>query len=808
MGMNLRNRKIPEAPAPTGQKKNTTTGRKPAGRKPTGVTKSQASTAAANKKTEKPPSARQLAQQAKKAKAAEKKEKAAAKKEAEAQREKDAATKAKGKGKATDRNGSTDSTLTDISEVLARQEKEAEAPRKKDAATKAKGKGKAPERNGSTDSTLTDISVVLARQEAAENANKDKEIIPFYLKPYLKVHTPNPPNPEDGPSTQPAAVEIPAMKKWGGYALPPFGKPFWQQNREDGQLELLLPMLVTPEQKEVMDLRGGGGGIWGRIMDAMERIEKDARKDGAADEGGSGRPDDDQNGGGGEGGGGTAGGREPQDDEEEDGGGEGGDETTRGNDPQEDKEDDGGGEPPADEQPGFDLDLGLSDGEFEDSDEEDQETVDEEDSSSSEQPPWSTDYNFSDPGRRANPPPPDIRSKDYDVKKLGPEFYGLEEESDMEDDAFLRSDPGLPGYEHGWRGIKMLGTGAEGRAGLFQKENSDGKTNSICIKQKNNYRKDHKLRKPTEVTVLEDLRDRPENGSVRLLGYRRYPKIMAHRLYMEFCEHGNLYHLIHRYRRRKQYLPEEFIWDVFLRLVNATKAMNSGPSKRKHAYLTTYVHRDIKPENIFLAAPQGYNDGGQPIRQRNWEQKFSPEELREWGFFTHEPGQFDDFTHYYSTKTWPQLGTPTNIWGVGACMYELIVLNTASLDLTKAAYEDGALGKLQTLRTPEYSKPLTNLVHQCLKNDPDKRPTLERLEKIIDSNRSKFRDRWSAGEPVPEEAVVRLTREEIDMMDIGPFIRKEHDDTYGYDKDTGDVYDLHAEDACDHPLDADTLDAK
>ena len=47
----------------------------------------------------------------------------------------------------------------------------------------------------------------------------------------------------------------------------------------------------------------------------------------------------------------------------------------------------------------------------------------------------------------------------------------------------------------------------------------------------------------------------------------------------------------------RQYLPEEFIWDVFHHLVNAVKAMDAGPSNPKYPELTTFVHRDIKPDN-------------------------------------------------------------------------------------------------------------------------------------------------------------------------------------------------------------------
>ncbi|KAI4251769.1 MAG: hypothetical protein L6R42_008240 [Xanthoria sp. 1 TBL-2021] len=235
--------------------------------------------------------------------------------------------------------------------------------------------------------------------------------------------------------------------------------------------------------------------------------------------------------------------------------------------------------------------------------------------------------------------------------------------------------------------------------------------------------------------------------------------------------------------------------------------MDMGPSKPKQPHLTTYVHRDIKPDNIFLAAPQAYDNGGIPIYPtarlgdfglaiptgeedvhhnpyelkelgtygyKAPEQKYGFEELEVMSMSAEDREELDDFVPQGVTQDWPMLGTHTNIWGVGASMYELMVLTGLTFDLTKAVVEGRALGKVQTHRIPEYSKPLTDLVHHCLKSDPARRPKLEKLENIIESRRSYFRDRWSAGETVPEEAALHLDPDEIDKMDIGPFVKGEH----------------------------------
>lgn len=56
--------------------------------------------------------------------------------------------------------------------------------------------------------------------------------------------------------------------------------------------------------------------------------------------------------------------------------------------------------------------------------------------------------------------------------------------------------------------------------------------------------------KPFEVEVMEDLCARPNNGIVKMRGYRRYPESERHRIYMDYCEHGNLQRLISAYRAK------------------------------------------------------------------------------------------------------------------------------------------------------------------------------------------------------------------------------------------------------------------
>lgn len=97
------------------------------------------------------------------------------------------------------------------------------------------------------------------------------------------------------------------------------------------------------------------------------------------------------------------------------------------------------------------------------------------DSSGSEQPPWSTDYPLT-AERLAMPPPRDVQPKSYDVIELSAEFDGVDDEAQMENDAFLKSDHG---YEEGWIGSKLLGVGSAGRAGLWVKLDRNGEVTDV-----------------------------------------------------------------------------------------------------------------------------------------------------------------------------------------------------------------------------------------------------------------------------------------------------------------------------------------
>ncbi|KAL8702591.1 MAG: hypothetical protein Q9201_004250 [Fulgogasparrea decipioides] len=308
---------------------------------------------------------------------------------------------------------------------------------------------------------------------------------------------------------------------------------------------------------------------------------------------------------------------------------------------------------------------------------------------------------------------------------------------------FIRSPFGLVDrktkqFDQGWKGRKPLGRGAFGMAGMWEKEYDDGTIDCYVQRQ-------------------------------------------THRIYMEYCPNGDLRKLANKYRAKRRFLPEAFIWDVFYNLALACQSLAATSCIRGHRGCSEFVHRDIKPANVFLAEKgdwdegtnilyataklgdfgmticTGHDDDGNP---KNYKSAGTPwyKALEQESLYTKNPKRQRMIRNLAAAKQRyeylrdeeydgedPKLGAHTNVWGVGAVIFELMTLKTASHYLYRPGTTFDSLEALPTITCNKiinhskhkYSRQLVDLVKECLRANPRTRPPVAELVERTQMGRSK-----------------------------------------------------------------------
>ena len=165
----------------------------------------------------------------------------------------------------------------------------------------------------------------------------------------------------------------------------------------------------------------------------------------------------------------------------------------------------------------------------------------------------------------------------------------------------------------GWKSIRCLGRGGFGEVTLWVKADEEGNiTEEMALKSVDyDYRHDYSRANPGVLSeaVIHALLNKSRCDSIlHLMAYKFCPADGRCRFYLEYCPHGDLHSLLHRYIRAGQYLPEPFLWHVFHGLAKAAKVMANTRDSFNTAE-DCVVHFDIKHENIFVSR-KTVNSGG------------------------------------------------------------------------------------------------------------------------------------------------------------------------------------------------------
>ncbi|KAE9381964.1 kinase-like protein [Stipitochalara longipes BDJ] len=247
-----------------------------------------------------------------------------------------------------------------------------------------------------------------------------------------------------------------------------------------------------------------------------------------------------------------------------------------------------------------------------------------------------------------------------------------------------------------------------------------------------------------------------------------------HLIYYMYGDAGNLNSLIQGFRMRRQIIPEAFIWHFLAQLVKAVYFIQHPPPCKK-CTRWPLIHVDIKPENIFLSWPDKNDHNKYPTVQLGDFGLALPlsngqKELH-LGYFTGTvpfaaPEQIKH--HVYSPKT--------DCWGIGTVLHSMIhgippiqepmikirsqtkqyqdaLASDNQRDIEESTAEAVGLEKRMNFSwrsnatiprvakecPPDRSKHLSILLKETLRDDPDRRPTIEQLFKDVLEHEEKVR---------------------------------------------------------------------
>ncbi|KAF1846049.1 kinase-like protein [Cucurbitaria berberidis CBS 394.84] len=99
-----------------------------------------------------------------------------------------------------------------------------------------------------------------------------------------------------------------------------------------------------------------------------------------------------------------------------------------------------------------------------------------------------------------------------------------------------------------------------------------------------------------EIDILRRLSG-PDNINA-FVDYYLKPATREAAVFSRFCDCGNLWYLIKRYKHDNRSFPESFVWHVFISLVNAIAHMHHGGGGNTN--WNWVIHRDLWPANVFL----------------------------------------------------------------------------------------------------------------------------------------------------------------------------------------------------------------
>lgn len=260
--------------------------------------------------------------------------------------------------------------------------------------------------------------------------------------------------------------------------------------------------------------------------------------------------------------------------------------------------------------------------------------------------------------------------------------------------------------------IKRIGSGGQGSIDLMQrirhrniKEGSSGPS-VVC--------KTEKRSNSVEARILGEILP-PGNTRIPMF-HEAHVKPEISRIFLEYCNGGDLHGVIHWHKVHGRKMPEGFIWVVLIHLAEALAHIHYGYPTHYNTNWKPVIHRDMKPANVFLTWPHGRNTYPDVL-------------LGDFGLAAVRTDPGFDFKSHGGSYEWQPPEAPTastcgDVWALGAIIHACC---HNGLPPIKPMPRDFRHGYNEWCRRPEaklpmsisdrYSKRLEYWMTKCLKKN-------------------------------------------------------------------------------------------